>query len=327
MLLVAAAAMNGANRKETVAFAAAAMLPFLLHLGFRHVYYGAWLPNTAHLKVSRWEGQWQHGLGYLGDFLSSHAVVLAVAAIGISALPRHLARAMAVLLAGWIIYVTAIGGDAFAGARFFVPILPVLFALAGAGLRRFRSGAVAAGVAIAMVATTPLLRANRWVPMLPVLTTDLRPSYGDVGNVQIGLWLRSHTPADAVVADYWAGSTLYFSDRRGVDFLGKNDARVARLAARCPSGKPGHNKYDFHYSLGQLKPDYVVAGFRVLPNSALNGPSGEFISKDGSTDPCAIFAVLAADETFKCAYRPNVVGDHFWRTVFKRNEGGCRPIE
>lgn len=50
-----------------------------------------------------------------------------------------------------------------------------------------------------------------------------------------------------------------------VDLLAKNDQRVARLPMRRISGLwkyvffyPGHLKYDYAYSIGELKPDLVA---------------------------------------------------------------------
>jgi hypothetical protein len=86
-----------------------------------------------------------------------------------------------------------------------------------------------------------------------------------LGNAQVlamdgevsgfGLALRDTTEPDATIAVLAAGSTVYFSHRRAVDLLGKNDRHVAAMQRR--GFYPGHDKTDFPYSLG-LRPDLVV---------------------------------------------------------------------
>ena len=68
-----------------------------------------------------------------------------------------------------------------------------------------------------------------------------------------------------------AGSAAYFSDRRAIDVLGKSDAHIAHERPSSPVFTPGHDKYNYAYSLGRLHPDLVaptlslaqVAGYRL----------------------------------------------------------------
>jgi hypothetical protein len=71
---------------------------------------------------------------------------------------------------------------------------------------------------------------------------------------------RVKVPRDALIGVFWAGLTPYFLPQyRFHDFLGKCDAHVAHSPAHW--GPPGHNKWDYAYSLGQLKPDIVISAF------------------------------------------------------------------
>jgi len=72
-------------------------------------------------------------------------------------------------------------------------------------------------------------------------------------------------PEDATVALATAGVIPYFLDRKIIDFLGKNDKVIAKLEGRIKKGfakydgyEPGHNKWDYSYSIGYLQPDAVV---------------------------------------------------------------------
>jgi len=63
----------------------------------------------------------------------------------------------------------------------------------------------------------------------------------------------------AVVATVWAGAPSYFLDNPMVDILGKNDRRIALM--RPVKGLefwPGHNKWNYDYSIRQLSPDVVT---------------------------------------------------------------------
>ena len=69
----------------------------------------------------------------------------------------------------------------------------------------------------------------------------------------MGLLIKEHTPLKAAIGDSWAGITAYFSERRGIDFLGKCEPHVARMHAASEGTVPGHNKFDFDYSIGTLR--------------------------------------------------------------------------
>jgi len=69
------------------------------------------------------------------------------------------------------------------------------------------------------------------------------------------------TTADASIAVVWAGVTGYNTDRKLIDLLGKNDRRIARMNIR---GRvhPGHDKWDYDYSIGTLRPDVIFQLWR-----------------------------------------------------------------
>jgi hypothetical protein len=88
---------------------------------------------------------------------------------------------------------------------------------------------------------------------------------GNKEYVQISLALEKITTTDAKIAVVSAGAIPYFTDRHAIDLLGKSDAKIAHLNARRTGGlfnlgnfRPGHMKWDYDYSIGELKPDVVV---------------------------------------------------------------------
>jgi hypothetical protein len=81
------------------------------------------------------------------------------------------------------------------------------------------------------------------------------------------------TTEDAVIATVWAGAPAYYSNRRMVDLLGKSDAHVASVAPLTPL-YPGHNKWDYAYSITQLQPDVIIDLWRERTVEAASGDVG-----------------------------------------------------
>jgi hypothetical protein len=72
--------------------------------------------------------------------------------------------------------------------------------------------------------------------------------------------MRDTTDAGARIGTIWAGVPAYYSHRTMLDLLGKNDTFIATSA---PHGDffPGHNKWDYEYSIGKLQPDVIFQTF------------------------------------------------------------------
>lgn len=72
--------------------------------------------------------------------------------------------------------------------------------------------------------------------------------------------MRETTEVGASIATIWAGVPAYYSHRTMLDLLGKNDTFIATSA---PHGDffPGHNKWDYNYSIGKLQPDVIFQTF------------------------------------------------------------------
>jgi hypothetical protein len=94
------------------------------------------------------------------------------------------------------------------------------------------------------------------------------------------LALQHVTAANASIGVTRAGTLPYFSDRVGVDFLGKADTRIAHEPSRVPGGarrfmdfRPGHSKWDDAYSIGELRPDVItqIWGDRQAASQYMSG--------------------------------------------------------
>jgi hypothetical protein len=113
-----------------------------------------------------------------------------------------------------------------------------------------RPSVVLAGVAVCLIALTSAYPLIQWV------RSDALHIADDQDKTEEGLAIADATSPNAVVAVTWAGALAYHADRDMVDLLGKNDPVVA-AAEPIGSLYPGHNKWDFEYSIGQLRPDIV----------------------------------------------------------------------
>ena len=296
-----ALALN-ANRKQVAKYVGLSLLLPLGHELFRIAYYGDVLPNTAYLKVMNWDGRVVAGLAYVWDFARQYGLILLLALAGVIS-ARERWRTLLLVLAGlYGGYVAYVGGDAFPNFRFFLPILPLFLALAFAAAQHLVARpAVQFAIIAAGLMTTPLI--------VPSYFANLTPGSINVDNVRIGLLLKQNAPPAAKAADFAAGSVFYFSEGEAIDLLGKSDRYIARLPALPQAGsRPGHNKFDFDYSLGVLKPDFVVAAF--------HWPVAADVLRNYTTGDNAFIGQLYFNPTFQRHCLPNPIETQTLRTIF-----------
>jgi hypothetical protein len=149
-------------------------------------------------------------------------------------------------------YAVVSGGDFYPGTRYIAWVWPVVWALAAAatavwGLpRRWASAAMVACVLSSYTVfwSFPGLMQGGW--------SEARQ------RVEIAESLDASVAPGERVACAWAGSFYFFSDVAGIDVLGKSDRTVASRAPDPALGPSAHNKMDLGYSLGVLKPEWVL---------------------------------------------------------------------
>lgn len=118
-------------------------------------------------------------------------------------------------------------------------------------------------------------RAAALVVVLLTIGAGLLPTLQWVGDggayrtldqpaTELGLVLHDVTRPGATVAVVAAGAPIYYSERAGVDLLGKSDAHIAARPSREPF-LPGHTKWDYRYSIGELRPDVIAELFHLTP--------------------------------------------------------------
>ncbi|MGD9142068.1 MAG: hypothetical protein PVJ42_11060 [bacterium] len=261
--------------------------------GFRIWYYSEALPNSYYVKLVGYPMylRWTRGLYVTFVFLWRSNWALFALPLAVILITKD--RVLGLL--GWVLgvqllYSVYVGGDAWeswGGANRYVCIaMPVFFILLAASLARaggFMKRAALkvspdigerllnkhGGKVSAIMVLLILLNFNaiygpsaltEWLLLKPPLHVD-----DNARMVERAIALRKFTTHMASIAVVWDGAIPYFADRYAVSILGKNDHRVGRLPMRRVPGPaglvafyPGHLKWDYSYSIGELKPDVIV---------------------------------------------------------------------
>lgn len=254
----------------------------------RLAYYGEPLPNTYYLKMGGYSlfDRVQRGLIVYGQFVwtMNWFLFLIPFTVLLTRLDRQTGLLLFIFLAQSA-YSVYVGGDAWehkGGANRFISVaMPgffLVFVLAldlirqailnfaqenRAWVQRLTQFALLAIVVTSLFSFNMLLELDsfrKW-------STIKRPIFvtGNEEHTHTGLDVRAITTADASIAVVSAGAISYFSERISIDLLGKADKVIAQGDPRPIRGisddqdfRPGHNKWDYAYSIGQLQPDLVV---------------------------------------------------------------------
>ncbi len=267
------------QRRQNLIWGLGLLIVFLIsQTFFRLWYYGDPLPNTYYLKIS--------GLYALTQFIWSLNWVLFLLPLSILLFRRdRIVILLFVMIIGQLAYSVYVGGDAWehkGGSNRYIsiamPIFFILFIYAADLIRK--SAAIKTqgpwaksgwftNLALIIFALTSIVNFNfednfksleRWLLLR-------QPTFieGNKEYLRISLALEKITEPDAKIAVVSAGAIPYFTDRYAIDLLGKNDVIIAHQKARETGGlfnlsnfRPGHMKWDYDYSIGELKPDVVV---------------------------------------------------------------------
>jgi len=266
----------------------------ILHLVFRYLYYGDWLPNTYYLKVAGVPGRTELGLQHLTRFANNYGVVLALATVGaLLARDRH----RWLLIGGLAIsvcYVLVVGGDIFPYSRFLAHFVPMILVLALVSI--LETTHQRAGIQFLLLLALFLLLSFKIGDYSLSILQSNRDSLEERGMVA-GVLIQRFTRPETKVAVFSAGGVPYFSHRYAIDLLGKSDLYIARQQARRPDWI-GHNKFDPEHSF-TLEPDLVVFPIAyefVVAQAKLEAAKNE-----------NYFVAIASHPTFRQEYLPNPV--------------------
>jgi hypothetical protein len=232
------------------------------YMAWRVWYFGYLFPNTFYVKGGRGPVQWLAGVLYVTSGIRNHGGmlmhVLAVAAAFFGPSRRRAAPFVAALVT-WQVYDVYKGNDVLELFRFFVPILPMLFALAMVALVRgydavraqFRSPVVPAAALSLFVLGTVATNV-----VLVYLGRDYRLQLREY-QVQIRIdarefaryadRLKAIAPDGASIAVVDAGAIPYLTGWYTLDRWGLCDVHIAHLPPRGPNGE----KFDAAYVLAR----------------------------------------------------------------------------
>ena len=275
---------------------------------FRWGYYGEWLPNTYTLKVSNipLSSRIENGIRFVTPFLGEVYVLLILVGAGLVFAFRREKLLLASVFVVLVCYQVWVGGDISSYWRLLSPAMPIMLVLGAleiltvlqglserAGVRRhflsnlgFLRRYVLGFLACLLVLGVLLSVNTRFLPEIAMLH-DFNNVRTNEERVNIALAIERFTTPEATVGVFDAGAIPYYTGRPAIDFLGKADPRIARLAPD-PSGfpkmkffedeiyNPGHNKYDLGYSIKELRPTYV-RGFVWGGQSALAWAQSEYV--------------------------------------------------
>lgn len=248
-------------------------------LCFQHAYFGDFLPNTFYQKVvgASISERLRNGIVVFAEHATRDTLVLVLFSIASIMLHRGLKNRETAVLAGLFVvqclYSVWVGGDyaepeVDAANRFITQGMPFLIVLFSLGVERiiasltdaqpperpgvgFRGAAIAVGIAFAVLLVVSGKPWMNWIiHNAPLLKADIR-------RVRIGLSIAEHTSSAATIAVHAAGQIPYYSGRRTIDLLGLNDRVIARGPMTGPF-YPGHDKWNYDYSILQLRPDLIA---------------------------------------------------------------------
>lgn len=275
---------------------------------WQKTYYGDWLPNTFYLKATG-SHRLSRAVTYLQKFaFDDWQIVTLLGGAGFLArgladrATRRQTLGMAAVVVTWFVYVALIGGDVLRHSRFYTPVIPILVIATVAFLFSWsseQSSASAESRFRLSAAALALLIAFNLGTFYFILKQSKNKIQGNIlPRIETAVALQqSNLPAGSVFGVFEQGAIPYLlPNYRFHDLLGNSDAHIAHTAAHW--GPPGHDRWDYDYSLGVVQPDYII------------GTSGDVSEADqrrqlAAKQDMGYFPALILHPLFRRDYAPN----------------------
>ncbi len=260
----------------------AVMLTVAAVLLFQKYYFGDLLPTTYYQKMTGYSllERVRKGVLVFNEFAARDVLALLFFSLAGIAYYKQRTPETFLLLGIFLAqcaYSIYVGGDyaepeTDAANRFITQGMPALFILFAWITNRILSDLSAAqpqrassllgmnpAIPIAIMALL-IISAEPWfnhaINNAPLLKADIR-------RVKIALHIKENTSPNAVIAVHAAGQIPYYSERTTIDLLGLNDPIVAKGPGEGEF-YPGHNKWNYYYSIRELQPDLIADNFIKL---------------------------------------------------------------
>jgi hypothetical protein len=271
------------NKRSAIVPAISILTTTIAILLFQQIYFGDFLPTTYYQKVTGFATleRIQHGILVFNQFATRDTLFLFLFSLAGLFYYKLQRNREALLLLGIFLaqcaYSIYIGGDyaepeTNAANRFVTQGMPALIILFSWITSRILSDLSTAQPQSALsnpklnpaILLAPIIliiiSGEPWVTYsidnAPLLKADIR-------RVKLALHIAKNTSPEAVIAVHAAGQIPYYSERTTIDLLGLNDPIVAKGLGHGEF-YPGHNKWDYDYSIGQLQPDLIADNFAPL---------------------------------------------------------------
>ncbi len=275
LIILGYLALTRAPRSTVVIALLIVLLTLAGILVFQRLYFGDFLPNTYYQKMAGTQ-LWpriRNGLLVFYQYAlwdtALPALVCLAALIFYRDLRRPQAFLLAALFAAQCSYSVWVGGDyaepeVNAANRFITQGMPAFIVLFSLSIDRFlqdarlrlacRSALRSWPAAALAVVALAVMSGRPWAAWLrdnaPLLQADIR-------RARLGVVIARNSDARAVIAVHAAGQIPYYSQRTTIDLLGLNDPVIAKGPVTGPF-YPGHDKWNYAYSILQLQPDLVA---------------------------------------------------------------------
>jgi hypothetical protein len=252
-----------------------ALVTAIAILGFQRLYFGDFLPNTYYQKMAgtlAWERA-RNGLLVFYQHATWDTLLPTLFSLACLVLYKDFRRPETFLLAGLFAaqcaYSIWVGGDYAeveldSANRFITQGMPALIILFSLGVDRalrdprlrlddIPATRTATAITLALI-TLAVMSGRPWIAWAkdnaPLLQADIR-------RTRLGLFIAKYTAPQVVIAAHAAGQIPYYSGRNTIDLLGLNDPVIAKGPVTGPF-YPGHDKWNYEYSITQLRPDLVA---------------------------------------------------------------------
>ena len=271
------------NKRAAILPVAVTIITLLGVFVFQKIYFGDFLPATYYQKMTGFTAleRIKHGLLVFVQFAARDITVLFFFSLAAGLFYKLQRNREALLLLAIITaqcaYSIYVGGDyaepeTNAANRFITQGMPALIILFSWMTSRILtdlktvqpqsaliSPKINPAIPLALIVLL-IISGEPWFTQLidnaPLLKADIR-------RVRLGLFLAEATSPEAVIAVHAAGQIPYYSGRTTIDLLGLNDPIVAKGQGHGEF-YPGHNKWNYEYSILDLRPDLIADNFAPL---------------------------------------------------------------